>query len=280
MDGSARREWGRLCPELWGAGRAPALGDEGSLRPLPDLNFLLLFMALCCFSVPQLLPVSFQPQCCPLHLKPLSGRSPGELPACCLWPGAPLSSGPADGGCPARRKAREGGRGADTAPPGELCPALAGEGLRHLCPSLLPSLTLSLTCSWRSARHAGSCWPCGWGEPLRHRLEPRQAGSERQTQQKECVSLSCGCPAFPDKWVWGTRRWDVCVLAPVPLERLRLQAGQPLLLLATLMLLRLYFKIKNSSYHAGGLLYSSSSEPGPTLLHPMGLSQTALLPHL
>lgn len=37
------------------------------------------------------------------------------------------------------------------------------------------------------------------------------------------------------------------------------------------------FQIKNSSYHAGGLLYSSLSEPGPTLLHPEGLSQKHLI---
>lgn len=73
-------------------------------------------------------------------------------------------------------------------------------------------------------------------------MRPRQAGAGRQTLQKECVSLSCGCPAFPDKWGLGHRCWGICILAPVPLERLLPQAGQPLLLLATLMLLRLYFK--------------------------------------
>lgn len=41
---------------------APAPGDVGSPRTLTDLNSLLLFMALCCFSVPQLLSVSFSPQ--------------------------------------------------------------------------------------------------------------------------------------------------------------------------------------------------------------------------
>lgn len=54
--------WSSVCPELWEAGCAPAPGDVGSPRILTDLNLLLLFMALCCFSVPQLLSVIFQPQ--------------------------------------------------------------------------------------------------------------------------------------------------------------------------------------------------------------------------
>lgn len=32
----------------------------------------------------------------------------------------------------------------------------------------------------------------------------------------------CCCPAFPDLGVPGTQAWGVCVLAPVPLERLLL----------------------------------------------------------
>lgn len=67
MNGSALRvwqavPWSSVCPELWEAGGAPAPGDVGSPRILTDLNLLLLFMALCCFSVPQLSSVIFQPQ--------------------------------------------------------------------------------------------------------------------------------------------------------------------------------------------------------------------------
>lgn len=51
-----------------------------SPRTLTALNLLLLFMPLCCFLVPQLSSVSFQPQaacvaqfqCCQLSSKPLS----------------------------------------------------------------------------------------------------------------------------------------------------------------------------------------------------------------
>lgn len=67
INGSALCVWqavprSSVCPELWEAGCAPAPGDVGSPRILTDLNLLLLFMALCCFSVSQLLSVIFQPQ--------------------------------------------------------------------------------------------------------------------------------------------------------------------------------------------------------------------------
>lgn len=62
----------------------------GVTQDLTDLNLLLLFMAFCCFSVPQLLSVFFkpqaasvaQPQCCPLRVKVLR-----EVPTCCSQPG-------------------------------------------------------------------------------------------------------------------------------------------------------------------------------------------------
>lgn len=70
----------------------PSPGRCGVTQDLTDLNLLLLFMALCCFSVPQLLSVSFkpqaasvaQPQCCPFHVKLLP-----EAPTCCFQPGGP-----------------------------------------------------------------------------------------------------------------------------------------------------------------------------------------------
>lgn len=40
----------------------------------------------------------------------------------------------------------------------------------------------------------------------------------------------------------------ICILAPVPLERLLPQAGQPLLLSATFLLLRLYFNKKKKIF--------------------------------
>ena len=47
---------------FWGLGVPRPQEMAGSPRTLTALNLLLLFMALCCFLVPQLLSASFQPQ--------------------------------------------------------------------------------------------------------------------------------------------------------------------------------------------------------------------------
>lgn len=51
------------------------------------------------------------------------------------------------------------------------------------------------------------------------------------------------------------RHWDICILAPVPLERLLPQAGQSLLLSATFLLLRLYFNKKNLTMQVGSCIH-------------------------
>lgn len=59
---------------------------------------------------------------------------------------------------------------------------------------------------------------------------------------------------------WVHRQWDICILNPVPLERLLPRAGQPLLLSATFLLLRRYFNKKNLLTMQVGSWHSSSCE--------------------
>lgn len=76
-------------------------------------------------------------------------------------------------------------------------------------------------------------------------MRPRQAGRQAGTESRHSEGMSAvSAAALPllTREFGAHRRWGICILAPVPLERLLPQAGQPLLLLATLMLLRLYFK--------------------------------------
>lgn len=90
IEGSARCAWqavpwSSVCPELRGAGCAPAPGDVGSPGTLTDLNSVIYGFVL--LLSPQLLSVSLQPQCCPLRLKPSAAVLFREAPHCCLQPG-------------------------------------------------------------------------------------------------------------------------------------------------------------------------------------------------
>lgn len=130
--------------------------------------------------------------------------------------------------------------------------------------------------------HTGSsCLWVGESSAAHLRLEPGERAARQGRQAARGGAPAEGavrpCAAFPGSRARGPgapRRWNVCSLAPVPLERLLPQAGQPLLLWLHSCCSD-YISNKKSSDHAGRLLYSSSSEPGPTLLH-FSLSQTSL----
>lgn len=144
----------RLCPSVSVAGCAlepclpravggwasPAPGNVRSPRTLPAPNLLLLFMALCCFLVPQPSSVSFQPQAAyvarpqrrQLGLKPLSTVLFWEVPVCCLQPG--LWWEPSS--LPAEPEKGDAGAGP---PLGELAQAGSVRAVDR-CPSFLPSL--------------------------------------------------------------------------------------------------------------------------------------------
>lgn len=126
-------------------------------------------------------------------------------------------------------------------------PSLACRGPQPPCASSLPSRTLSprvVPENWLSRR-----LPAWVGEtPAAHLVgagEP-QCGPGRQALRADpsegMSAVSAAALPLLTREFGAHRRWGVCILAPVPLERLLPQAGQPLLLLATLMLLRLYFK--------------------------------------
>lgn len=120
---------------------------------------------------------------------------------------------------------------------------------------------------------------CVGGEtPAAHLcLEPgragRQAGTERQTRSS--VSLSCGWPASLISGVWGTQTLGYLFSSSCAIREAAAPDRPAPPPLGYTRVAQTIFQIKNSSYHAGGLLYSSSSEPGPTLLHPKGLSHTS-----
>lgn len=197
----------RLCPSVSVAGRAlepclpraaggwasPAPGNVQSPRTLPAPNLLLLFMALCCFLVPQPLSVSFQPQAayvaqpqrCQLGLKPLSTVLFWEAPARCLQPG--LCSEPSS--LPAEP---EKGCGC-WLPLGELAQAGSVRALDR-CPSFLPSLILSPPkSSWR--RNCHRLLPSVWvgGSPAGRLLgsrESRWRGQGGRPRRRELCVLA------------------------------------------------------------------------------------------
>lgn len=107
--------------------------------------------------------------------------------------------------------------------------------------------------------------------------ESRQAGIERQTLPRECVSLSCGWPAFLTSGVWGTQTLGYLCSCSCAIREAAAPGRPAPPPFGYTHVAQTIFQIKSSSYLAGGLLYSSSSEPGPTLLHPKGLSHTSLI---
>ena len=148
--------WSSVCPELRGAGWPPALGDAGSPRTLTALNLLLLFMALCCFSVPQLSSVSFQPRHGHLCSRPFSSRA---------LLGGPLSLPSARASLQqlaSQYQSLRQGRRVLACPPSERArPAWLAEGSRSPCPSSLSSLIPSLQTVLRMHCRAGSSCLCG-----------------------------------------------------------------------------------------------------------------------
>lgn len=105
--------------------------------------------------------------------------------------------------------------------------------------------------------------------------ESRQAGRRREADPQQCVSLSCGWPASLISGVWGTQTLGYLFSSSCAIREAAAPDRPAPPPLGYTRVAQTIFQIKNSSYHAGGLLYSSSSEPDPTLLHPKGLSPTS-----
>lgn len=196
--------WSSVCPELRGAGRPPALGDAGSPSTLTAPNLLLLFMALCCFLVPQLSSVSFQPRRCHLCSRLFSSHA---------LLGGPLSLPSARASlqqlASQYQSLRQGRRVLARPPSQRAHPAWLAEGCRKPCPSSLSSLIPSPQTVRRI--HCGTGLSCLCGR------EKLLFGSQAQRgrtpplpplpSQRSCASLFCCCSAFPDER--GSRHTDM-----------------------------------------------------------------------
>lgn len=213
-----------LClPRAAGAWVSPAPGSVRSAGTLTALNLLLLFMALCCFLVPQLLSVSFQPQAVYVarpqrrHLgsRPLGSVLFREVPACCLQPGLSRElPGAAHGHSASCQQSRRGGEGAGRAPPGELRPGWPAEGPPSPCPFFLSSRSLfpknspgelsprPLLSLWVGEGRAAHFCPA----PGEQAPRPGQAGTQRQTPSEGAVRpCSAAAPPLLTGGLGGTR---------------------------------------------------------------------------
>lgn len=194
--------WSSVCPELRGAGRPPALGDAGSPRTLTAPNLLLLFMALCCFLVPQLSSVSFQPRRC--HLCSRLFGSHALL-------GGPLSLPSARASlqqlASQYQSLRQGRRVLARPPSQRAHPAWLAEGCRKPCPSsVFDSFPTNSPEDSLLHGHILSVWA--------GKASVWEPGTERQDPplpplppQRSCASLFCCCSAFPDER--GSRHTDM-----------------------------------------------------------------------
>lgn len=98
-----------------------------------------------------------------------------------------------------------------------------GEGGGHL--AHLPGLLGLFPPEWPRRLAVPPALRGGGRGSAAHLLGPRQAGRHRGGPFRR--NLSAAALPLPTRALGAHRRWDICILAPVPLERLLPQAGRP-----------------------------------------------------
>lgn len=109
-------------------------------------------------------------------------------------------------------------------------------------------------------------------EPRGSRGAPRRAGGRAGSESRPLgrgrgVRPVLLLPPFPEEPARGPQTLG-CSCSPSCAISEAAAPGRPPRPLGYTRVAQTMLQIKSSSYHAGGLLYSSSGEPGPTLLHP------------
>lgn len=273
--------WSSVCPELLGAGCPPAPGDGGVVRDPHSSEFASVIYGFVLLpGTPTFVCVLPAPGCLSGPTTMLSPQletpqqlcSSGRLPARCLQPGAPDSSS-----LSCHWSLRRGMRVLAQSL-SESSPSLACRGPLVTMPFLsVFSDSFPKKESWRINCHTGPSCLCGGrnfcSTPLsgtresRKRSQVRQAPRGRPPSEGAVRPCSAAVPPFLTSGVWGTETLGYLYSCSCAIREAAAPGRPAPPPLGCTRVAQTIFQIKKSSYHAGRLLYSSSSEPGPTLLH-------------